>query len=371
MRYLKILISFGLSIFFLYLTFYVPHLGDLFRGEMAAGQALFGYPRFDLSQLGAAITSAHWQPIILTAILFVLSLLIRAWRWQIMLESITRMSFGNVFGAMCIGYMANNVLPFRMGEVYRAQVVYQISGTSRSAAFGSIVLERVTDLLFMLPYMALGFLLTPLPGAMRRSGIIISIAALVAALFIIWVAVDQIRAMAMVKRVLRVLPQKIAQALIGFIEQFTSGLGSLRTSKHLFAIITTSLAMWALYAAMVYTVMLSLGLVNNGIELIDRNPVGTVLVILIITTVGFVIPGAPGAVGTYHGVAVLGLSLFNVPGDQAAGFAILLHAMNYIPLTALGLFYFLRLGLTFHETNESVNRPIAQEPVASINNSET
>jgi uncharacterized membrane protein YbhN (UPF0104 family) len=113
---------------------------------------------------------------------------------------------------------------------------------------------------------------------------------------------------------------------------------------------------------MVYFVMLSLQLIGTDLPLIDNNLPGAVLVTLIITTVGFVIPGAPGSVGTYHGVAVMGLSLFAVPGDRAAGFAFLLHALNYIPLTLLGLTYFWKYGLTFRGAQQlSGTSPAAAE----------
>ncbi|RPH96958.1 UPF0104 family protein, partial [candidate division KSB1 bacterium] len=170
MRWTRLIISFGLSLLFLYLTFFIPQFGRFFAGECGFGEALVGHPRFDISQLGDVLARARWSPIAGAGVLFFTSLAVRAWRWQIMLGPIVRMRFMDVFAAMSIGYMANNVLPFRMGEVYRAHVVFQISGLSRTAAFGSVVLERMTDLFFMMPYALLGVLLYPLPGGLR-SGI--------------------------------------------------------------------------------------------------------------------------------------------------------------------------------------------------------
>jgi glycosyltransferase 2 family protein len=110
--------------------------------------------------------------------------------------------------------------------------------------------------------------------------------------------------------------------------------------------------MWAIYGGIVYCVLYALGFVNSGIAFIDDNPIGATLIILLVTTIGFTIPGAPGGVGTYHGVTVLGMSLFGVPGEKAAGFALVLHALNYIPLTVLGLIFFWKLGLSFRGAGE-------------------
>ena len=109
-----------------------------------------------------------------------------------------------------------------------------------------------------------------------------------------------------------------------------------------------------MYTYMVYLIMAAVGLTGPEYPMIHDDLVGSVLVMLVVTTIGFVIPGAPGAVGTYHGIAVLGLSLFNVPGDRAAGFAVLLHALNYIPLTLVGLLFFWKYGFSFHDRDKLV-----------------
>jgi uncharacterized protein (TIRG00374 family) len=221
---------------------------------------------------------------------------------------------------------------------------------SRSAAFGNVVLERVTDLLFMTPYLMLTLLLFPLPGWLRSAALVTAGGVLAVTAFLVWLALARERALERIRRLTGIMPRRLATALMGVIEKFASGFEVIRRSEHHVGLVVSSLALWAMYGAMAYLVLRSLGFMGAGIEAIDRNPVGAVLVTLMITTLGFTLPGAPGAVGTYHGMTVLGLGLFGVPADRAAGFAILLHALNYIPLTALGLVFFWKLGLTFHDT---------------------
>ena len=371
MRWMRLVLSFALSLLFLYLTFFVPQIGRFFGGSAGLGEALFGHMRFDLAHLGHVLTTANWIPIGFAGILFFASLFLRAWRWRVMLTPVVDISFGGVFSAMCVGYMANNVLPLRMGELYRAHVIYQISGLSRSTAFGSVVLERLTDLLFLMPYLLLTVLIFPLPGWLKNGAFATAAVVAVVAVFLIWLATDRERAMRTTRRVLGVLPGKIGTALATLIERFTSGFEVIRRSEHHIGLIVSSLALWAMYAGMAYFVLRSLGFMDSGIEAIERNPLGAVLVTLMITTLGFTIPGAPGGVGTYHGLTVLGLSLFGVPGDRAAGFAILLHALNYVPLTVLGLIFFWKLGLSFHDTSrlaakmKDVARPSADTSAAS------
>lgn len=365
---MRLAVSFGLSLIFLYLTFFIPHIGDMFRGQMGVGEAFFGHMRFDITHLGHVLATAQWIPILMALVLFFVALVVRAWRWRIMLQPLVPISFGDVFSAMSIGYFANNVLPLRMGEIYRAHVVYEMSGLSRSAAFGSIVVERMVDLISMLPYLAAALLMFPLPAMMQAAAWTLGIVGTALMVFLVWLVLDRERSMALARRMLSFLPHRLAHAGASLLEKFTSGLVVLGRSEHLVALIVSSLALWAIYGGMDYFILRSLGFMDSGFVLIDRNPVGAVLVTLMITTIGFSIPGAPGAVGTYHGMAVLGLSLFDVPGDRAAGFAIVMHAVNYIPLTVLGLIFFWKMGLTFRGANqleaeaEAVTAPDERRP---------
>jgi hypothetical protein len=238
-----------------------------------------------------------------------------------------------------------------LGEVYRAQVVHQLSGISRTEAFGTIVAERLVDLVYMVPFIGLALLMYPLPPSYRIGGLIASSGAFVLGAFCVWLGVDHARAMRVIRKLLNVLPAKFADKAQQVIARFTVGLGVLGKREMFWSLTITSVLLWVMYAAMVYLVLQSLGMVADT-PLIQQDVVGAVLVILFVTTFGFVVPGAPGAVGTYHGVTVLGLSLFGVPGERAVGFALMLHALNWIPLTLLGWTFFMKYGLKFQKPSE-------------------
>ena len=348
----RLFLSIGVSVIFLYLTIYKPHLSAWFKGEQGFLDAFFGDARFNLSELGTVLVNARWKQIGIAGVIFVGSLIVRAWRWQLILRPLVKMPLSQVFGTMNIGYMANNVLPLRLGEVYKAQVVYQLSGLSRTEAFGTIVVERLVDLVYMVPFIGLGLLLYPLPDVYQIGGLIASIGAFALCGFCVWLGVDHDRAMQWTRKVLSILPEQAAGKTAAGIDKFTSGLGVLGRKELFWSLTVSSFVLWIMYAAMVYLVLDSLDMVAT-VPLIDNNKIGAILVILFITTFGFVMPGAPGAVGTYHGVAVLGLSLFGVPGDQAVGFALMLHALNWLPLTLLGWVYFWKYGMSFRKTSET------------------
>src|SRR5690242_1640832 len=84
-----------------------------------------------------------------------ISNLFRAWRWEYLLRPVKRdLRFRNLFSAMMVGYMINNVLP-RAGEIARPYAIGKLEGVSRSAAFGTVLMERIFDLLSFLVVIAL------------------------------------------------------------------------------------------------------------------------------------------------------------------------------------------------------------------------
>jgi uncharacterized protein (TIRG00374 family) len=260
---------------------------------------------------------------------------------------------------MMVGYMANNLLPLRMGELYRAQVVWQICGLSRSSALGTVVLERTLDLFFFLPFVAGSILFFPLPPAFRQMGTIVAIGILLLVAFLLWMIIQKKSALAVVRAVFSIGPARLQEKAVGLLDKFTSGLSALTQSRLWVLLTIQSLVLWCLYWTVTYLMLVAMHLAGPETPIIANDPMAASLVLLVITTVGFCTPSAPGAVGTYHGVTVLGLSLLGVPGDQAAGFAILLHALNFIPLTGMGLFFFWQQGLSFRrptsaETNSKV-----------------
>jgi len=358
-KWTRIVFSLAVSLFFLYLTFWVPHLGSALHGQEGLGRAVFGHGRFDLAELWLAITTAKWLYIAVICVLYLLGLFWRAWRWHLLMRPVCPIRYGQTFAAMMVGYMANNLLPLRMGEIYRAQVVWQMCGLSRSSALGTVVLERILDLLFFLPFVAGAMVLFPLPPALKQAGIIVAVGILFLVAFLIWMVVQRQRALAVVRSVFALGPAGLQERVVSLFDKFTSGLSALRDAK-LWALLTVqSLVLWVLYWIVTYLMLVAMHLTGPEMPVIANDPLATSLVLLVITTIGFCTPSAPGAVGTYHGVTVLGLSLFGVPGDRAAGFAILLHAMNFLPLTGMGLFFFWQQGLSF-------KRPVSAAENSSV-----
>jgi uncharacterized protein (TIRG00374 family) len=101
--------------------------------------------------------------------------LIRAARWKVLLGNSPPVPFRQLFSSMMIGYLANNVLPARMGEVVRMYLLERNAGISKSKSAATIVLERIIDALLLLSIAGAISVFLPLTDLLRRSGLIAAI----------------------------------------------------------------------------------------------------------------------------------------------------------------------------------------------------
>jgi hypothetical protein len=136
----------------------------------------FTFRRMDLSGVVGELRAA--DPVLLAASAAAVTFVfwIRAWRWRVILRPIRDTSFGARFAAVAIGFMGNNLLPARIGEFMRALSLSRLEPVPVVASFGSLVVERLLDAIFVIAFL---FLATTLPGfpasvARRRSACLAS-----------------------------------------------------------------------------------------------------------------------------------------------------------------------------------------------------
>lgn len=87
---------------------------------------------------------------------YAINMVVRIWRWRRLLWNVKILSFGSVASALLVGYAVNNILPARLGELFRANYVRQNHRVPRSAVIGSIVVERLLDGLLAVMGLAIG-----------------------------------------------------------------------------------------------------------------------------------------------------------------------------------------------------------------------
>ena len=250
--------------------------------------------------------------------------------------------------AMMIGYMANNVLPLRAGEVVRVYVVARRWGASvdmaaRSHPFwttlATLIVERVLDSLAVVLILAVLVLLVPVPRFLEVAALIVLVIDLAGVTMLIALVAAPEACARLITRLAGRWPKLQRRALRAF-ETFVHGLDGIRTPSHALPLITWTILVWLAPAFAAWTVLAALDL---------HLPFAAPWAVLAFVGLGISIPSAPGYVGVYHAAAVLAVGLFGVSRSAAVGYALLFHASQFLPVTLIGWLYLLRENMSLGE----------------------
>jgi uncharacterized protein (TIRG00374 family) len=301
----------------------------------------------DMSAMWAETRRANPIPLVLALVMTAVSYTVRAFRWQYLLAPIGATRFATAFRTTVIGFAATFLLPARAGEVVRPYLLARREGLNATAAFATIILERLLDLLVVLLLFAT-FVLTSgadvvsgdpsLFARVKFGGLMAGAVAIAGAAVLFTLAGHPERMGRLALGVQRVLPERIARIVATFVETFAQGLAVMRQPGRLLVSLALSLPLWLSIAA--------------GIWLTSRAfhitfPFQASFLVMTILVVGVAVP-TPGAVGGFHLAYQIAVhNFFGVPDERAAGAAIVLHAISFVPVTLLGIGFMAGEGLTF------------------------
>ncbi|HYQ86790.1 MAG TPA: lysylphosphatidylglycerol synthase transmembrane domain-containing protein [Bacteroidota bacterium] len=300
----------------------------------------FAFKGSDFPKLWDILTHAnYWWALSMLPIL-ILSHIFRAWRWEYLLRPIKReLRFRNLFSAMSVGYLVNNVLP-KVGEVVRPYAIGKLEGISRSAAFGTLLVERIFDILSFLIMIALIPLIYsgPLRQAfpwLEATGIWVTAGTLVCISVLTFFMLRRDVVVKLLNFFTRHLPHKRAKTVEHIAHSFLDGFLFLKEPKHYPSIAILSILVWALYILMMYLPFYAFGLTEKyGLD------IRSAMVVQAISTIGYMAP-TPGSTGPYHYFTVQSLTrLYGVDGELALSYATVTHAIGYIGMTIIGLYFF-------------------------------
>lgn len=265
------------------------------------------------------------------------SLFFRALLWKNLLKFKKRVSSLHAFEGVLIGAMGNNVLPFRMGELVRAYAMSKKEHLSKSLTLASIVLERLLDVLSLLIFFLALFLSVQLADWLLLSGVVIFAFLLLMVALVYLTVIDAWRFSSLLTRLLKYFPATISHQAERITQSFIQGLALIKNGAQVIEVIFLSLCAWSVWTGGVY-----FGLKAFHLEL----PITAPLLLVVVINMGVMIPSSPGFIGVFQYLCVVALSFFAVPKETALGFSVLLHAIQYVPVTLLGWFYLTRMHLS-------------------------
>lgn len=305
----------------------------------------FAFRKVELAELWNSLRSANYLWIIPNLIVVMLAMYYRAYRWKFMVNPIKEISMDKLFASTMIGFMASNVLPLRLGEFVRAWSLGRITDTSRSAVLATVVIERIYDSFALLTMFTLILLFRrlPLPAELQNFGYIFLLANLAGLGILIFLKIKPRSTLNFLSKMFSIFPRKIAKKVMELFEKFTDGLEVMGNFPVVIRLAWQSMVLWFLTGISNYFVFLAFGL---------DLPLEASFVVLVIVSIGIMIPQSPGFVGGYHICVWYALKPYDINQDIAMAVAVVLHGAQYIVITLVGFYYLRREHLSLKEAEE-------------------
>lgn len=314
-KYWQVGLGLLLSALFLFLAVRNIHWPDVWSAWQAA--------RLDLLLLGGVLLVACWG--------------VSAVVWRILLSPAPGLRVRDTFAYICIGFLANTVLPFRLGELARATLIGRKKGLGISRALGSIAVGRVFDLLTLISIILVVAMAMDIPPAIQTAVVTLAIGGLGALIFLVILAFHQERMGWATALLARIMPRPLAERVVAVIHGFSTGANVLRRPGDLLAIMVLCIIGGSLAGLFTHIWIRAFNL---------SVPWYGAFFVLVVVNLGSAIPSSPGYVGVYHYLAVLALSIWVPDRNAALAYAIGTHALNMIANAGLGSYFLAREGIT-------------------------
>jgi uncharacterized protein (TIRG00374 family) len=309
----------------------------------------------ELRAVWADLRSARYGWLVPGVAIYFAAVWARTWRWHYLLRPIRRVRLRDLFPVVVIGYMGNNVYPFRAGEVIRAYVLEREQEVPISASLATIVVERIFDGLVMLIFVFAALPFAPIPPPFDR--IVIWMTALFFGALLAFFALA-LRP-AFTRRIYTALfralipTERIRTFAQTQADRFMEGLASLRSPADMLMTLVTSVAIWLTETTKYWFVM----------HAFDFSVSFFVLMLMTaVVNLATTLPSSPGYVGTFDEPGIEILKTFGINENVAAAYTIVLHAALWLPITLLGFYYMARRGVSWRDFRQATEVGGAESP---------
>ncbi|HYM05732.1 MAG TPA: lysylphosphatidylglycerol synthase transmembrane domain-containing protein [Terriglobales bacterium] len=290
----------------------------------------------DWRRVGTVLSGARLGLIALACAITSAACFLRALRWRVLLNAREKLGAVPVFWATMAGYLGNNLLPARAGELVRAVLVSRRSALSKTYVLTTAATERLTDAIVLVVASRLLLLgIHQKPAWLEGAATTTSIAALLGATLVAGLRWRH----ATIARILAVVsaPAHVRSRLVGMLEQAVLGFSALDHPARLASFCGLTALIWTADAARATIVARALGL---------SLPFAVAILLITGLGLGSALPATPGYLGIYQFVAINVLVPFGFTRDEALAYILLAQAGGYAVITLWGVAGLWRMGGT-------------------------
>lgn len=323
----RIVLGFAVSAFFLFFAL---------RGQ-------------DYAAIRDAFEQVTWWYLIPALGLYFIGLLVKSYRWSVLLRPVEHVSPRTLVGINAVGLMANNVLPLRTGEFVRAYTLSQKTTVTKSTGLATIAVERIFDGMTLLIFIAGSMLFVDITSQLQH---VAELAVLIFALALVAVILlakgGRLRDR-MLHLALGPLPDSLSNRVNRMAESFISGLGIFHRWRELALVSVSSLVAWGFEASSYWVVARAFG----G-EISAAMGIPETLLTTGIANLATLVPSSPGYVGPYEAAVILVLNgALGLSRELALSYGVLMHVMLWLPVTIWGVIEWSRLHLSLRQVEQA------------------
>jgi uncharacterized protein (TIRG00374 family) len=304
----------------------------------------FAVRNVEWGKAAAALAGAHYFYALPMAAVTIWTLYIRAQRWRILLRPVGTPAMRTLVDATNIGFMANTLLPLRVGEVIRPVLVSRKEREPLGGILATIILERIFDVFTILFLLGVATALVPVSENVRQWGYRLCGVAVLLGGGVVFVRWQEGLALRLLRLALRPLPRKVADPIDHFFGSFAKALEILESPLTFLQLLAWSLYLW---------------LVISGIYLIGLLQFGMAVPLLVgaiavtaITAIAVSAPSAPGGIGLFNFGCVLALAIFGISESHAIAYSLVLQVTQAVACIAAGLYSLAREGMTMRQMEQ-------------------
>ncbi len=308
--------------------------------------------QLDGLHFAAALAGADYRWLLAGIPVYFAGLWFRTLRWQALLQGLQHVPVRALFPYMAIGYMANDLLPARIGELVRVYLTGRRLDLPKAPILATIVLERVSDGLVLVGMMAVAAVAYPVAAWVTALGVLMAAAFGGATLLVVLAVLARATAERVGRSLAERLPLAVRLQVMAVAGGFMDGMAVLRRPRWLAAVGLHAVLSWLWEAAVFYAVGLALGL---------DLPFAAYVLAMATANLATALPSSQAGIGPFEFFCAETLQLYGLPAGDAVTFALLVHVVLIVPVVVAGLGYLAREQVSLSTVAE---RAMAGGPAA-------
>ena len=302
----------------------------------------------DFSGIWEVSKNADYFMVFIGLLFYSFSLLFRSFRWNYLLKNnSSKLSTRKLTPIVIVGYMFNNLLPIRTGEIARCFYLEHKLGVKKIFALGTVAIERISDVIALSLILGLTLILVYinseslefinyLPGN-QYSFILFILLIFLASLLLIIAPFFRLKIYKIFDYFSR-NSNVFIKKIFNFIKQFFDGYFSINNSSKLMKLLSISFLIWILEITMYFFIAVSVNLTLDSFFLL----ILTVLFFGTAANLAGIFPSTAGGWGSFDFFGVLVLISFGIDEQLSLGFVIFTHFFLWAPVTLIGMLIFLK-----------------------------